>query len=526
MKKYVLILFAFLTVFSEGCKKFLDINHDPNNLETNNVKPELLFPAAVENSAAMLGSYGLLLGEIWSQHWTSADNAPQYQAEDSYQVTAGDFNYDLGIWRGLYTGALMDYEQIRIKTLAEENWSYYFMATTMQCYVFQILADFWDEIPMSDALKNKPPKYDNGQAVYDTLIARLNFAIAHFDDWNAVTSDYPENDDLIFNGNEDNWLAFANTLKLKIFLRQVYVRPQMVDSVKKMITDGTIFLTVDAKFNDFIDQQGRDNYMYAMEWRGGNTNMRASQTLLEFLKQPNQLVDANQEDSRYHYIFETNEADTFSGMLQGDFRNRYSFPGNSDPALSSPLITPTMPFYFMSKAESYFLQAEAYLRNEDLVSAKVAYENGILADYERLRETVLGAGAYVHTYPTLAISEICEGNAYANFDNAADFEARLEKIIVQKWIALANIGGFEAFFEHNRTGYPRESNLRPGTTQFLTDYIKGQWIVSVTGVLSAPVEFPKRLIFTSTEQNKNPDNVPDIKPLNVKVWWDVKSYPY
>ncbi len=509
MKKIIIILFVGIIILSTGCGKFLDVNHDPNRLEPDQVTVDLVFPAAVENNASILGSYGLMLGEIWSQHWTSADNAPQYQGEDSYQVTSGDYNYDIGLWRGLYAGCLMDYQKVTTDALADSNWTYYLMATVMQAYTFQVLDDFFDQIPVKEALKGNVPHYDTGDSVYTELIRRINYALAQ--DLNAETCMKVGKDDLIFGGDMVSWIKFANTLKLKMYLREIYVNPNVINDIQKMYTDGDLFLTTDAKFDDFVDESGRDNYMYSMEFRGGNINMRASKTLLDYL--------IGKSDGRYKFIYKpANKAGDFLGMYQGDFRNVYSYPGNKDPDLSSPRIISTMPFYFMSAAESYFLQAEACMRLANGNDADL-YKAGVLADVSRLEQTFLTVDTSLRAIDTTVIFN------YANYSDATTDEDKLELIITQKWIALANIGGWETFFEHNRTGYPRESSVKPADDAFNSQYVKGQWIPSVTGALPPPNYFPRRLIYTSSEQSKN-QYTPTVEPLSARVWWDVKTYTY
>ena len=258
MKKILAISLTLLMLFTVGCEKFLDINHDPNNPETSTV--QLVFPAAVTSTMYYLGSYGQMLGEIWAQHWTSDANAPQYQGEDSYNVTAGDYNYDIGIWRGLYAGPLMDYEWVRNTAMENQNWTYYLMATVMQCYTYQVLADLWEDIPVHEALQGFPPNYDMGSNVYDTLIARIDFALSK--DLNAETCETPEEDDLIFNGDMDKWVKLANTLKLKIYLREADARPDVAQAgISALYSSGANFIDEDVVYDEFIDQSGKDNPM-------------------------------------------------------------------------------------------------------------------------------------------------------------------------------------------------------------------------------------------------------------------------
>lgn len=490
MKNIKLILLTGIILSFAGCSKFLDVNNDPNNPSESSVK--YVFPAGVENTASVFGGYWLNLGEIWSQHWTSASNAPQYQAEDSYNITAGDYSYDINGWQSLYTRCLTDYEWTKENSKENENWTYYLMAETMQCYTYQVLADFFDQIPLSDALKKHPATFDLGQNVYDTLITRLDTALNK----DFEKGDNPRESDVVFGGNIDDWKAFANTLKLKIYLRERFVRPTIAEQgIRKLYTDGVQFLNKDAMFNDFADESGRDNYMYALEFRGGNINMKASNTLLLYLE--------DKSDPRIDYLFEEGSAG-HKGMYQGDFRNVYSGVTNKDQ-LSSPIVSPVQPVYFISEAESYFLQAEACMLGWGTGNAEDLYKMGINAHYERMGVTENPEDIYT-------------GLGYAVYPNGTQ-EENLKAIIVQKWLSMANTQGMESFFEHNRTGYPSESSILPGDDDYPDNLVPGEFTVSVTGVLSLPILFPKRLLFPSSEQSTN-NNVPPVESLNVPVWWD------
>lgn len=512
MKKLIFIIIPLISLL--GCKKFLDVNTNPNNLSLDYQKEELIFPAAVENNANVFGRYILFLGEIWSQHWTSAAQAPSFQQEDSYQVTAGQYGYDLGTWRNIYSGALKDYEVVRELAFNNKNWTYYLMATVMQCYIYQVLVDIWDQIPMSDALKSHPPKFDTGKQVYDSIIARLDFALSQ--DLEASTCQKPDKIDLVFNGNMDNWKSFANSIKLKIFIRQIEANPSIINTIQNFLNTNPTFLSKDASFTHFVDESGKDNYTYSHEWRSGNTNIRASRTILEYLK--------DKSDKRYKVFFSPASGSDYNGMFQGDFRNQYTFPGNQKPVVSSPRIFATMPMYFMTKEEVEFLLAEAYMRLGDETKAEQYYIQAITSNHERLKQIYQGITLDpVDNSFTQDPSTVYNG--YAKYQPTDSFEVKLELIIVQKWIALTNIGGLETFFEHNRTKYPREYG-KIDEDYINGQYKKGYWIVSCTGVLPETSPYPRRLIYPSIEQNKNSANVPQIKQLYESVWWDVKVKPY
>jgi hypothetical protein len=502
MKKILIYTTLLFILLFAGCAKFLDVNHDPNNPSDSDVK--YVFPAGVEAISGVFGGYWLNLGEIWSQHWTSASNAPQYQTEDSYNITSGDYSYDSNGWQWLYYGGLNDLEWVKNRAKTDGNWTYYLMAETMQCYSYQILADFFDNIPMSNALQGVPATFDPGVQVYDTLIARLDYALSK--DLSVTTAEDPAEADIVFLGDMESWKMFANTLKLKIFLRQRFVSGRELiaeNGIKAMYNAGVQFLDKDAamRSGNFEDFEGRSNYMYEMEFRSGNTNMKASRTLLDFL-----LLQT--ADNREDFLFEPGSTG-HKGMYQGDFRNVYS---NVDDRalLSAPIISPVQPVYYISEAESYFLQAEACMLGWGTGDAQLLYNAGIDTHFQRIGagdgSAVYGTGAYgIYPFP------------------GENREENLEAIIFQKWISMTNTQGIESFFEHNRTGYPRESTIKPGDLDYPTGLTAGEFTVSVTGVLAPPVVFPKRLLYPSSEQSTNP-NTPSVVPLNVPVWWDVRDY--
>ncbi len=113
-------------------------------------------------------------------------------------------------------------------------------------------------------------------------------------------------------------------------------------------------------------------------------------------------------------------------------------------------------------AESYFLMAEAALRGWNMGgTAKQFYEEGIKVSFKA--NGVSGADAYL-TSTTKQTAYVDPKNSANNspaisnvtvaWDEAADFQVKLEKIITQKWIAMFP-EGTEAWSEFRRTGYPK-----------------------------------------------------------------------
>jgi hypothetical protein len=474
MKNLSIWLLCLLLLGSAACSDFLDTNTSPNEPSTAPVN--LVFPAATGSAAYVIGGWYQILGGMWAQHWTQSTGASQYRNIDSYDLQNDAF--DDRQYGELYSGAINDLEYIRSTSKEDENWSYYLMATVIQAYTYQVLVDLYDQIPFTDALKgtegNLTPRFDNGQLVYDSLIERIDYALSK--NLAAVTSQAPGNDDVIFQGDLDNWVQFANTLKLKIYLRQSESRAAVAQAGVQSLFANPNFLSDDASFKAFKDEVDNRNPVYETGVDRLAGNITVSRTLHSYLE--------DNLDPRIDAImnYPATSPTAHSTLVQGNYLA--ATPTNI-AGLSTPTLGPTDPVFFMSAAESYFLQAEAVVRYGVSGDAAGLYESGIDASFEKF------------DVPDPA-SVYGPGDAY-EFPSAGTTEAKIEAIITQKWVSMANSQGLEGFFEQNRTKYP----------DFFTP--------AVNNVTSG--QLPRRLAFPQSERLRNPANVPAIQPLTNPVWW-------
>jgi hypothetical protein len=467
-------LLALLMTVATACDDYLDINTDPNNPSEATV--DLVFPAGISSVAFTLGGQWQILGSFWSQHWTQSTGANQYAVIDDYNITETQYDRE---YSELYSGALNDLNWVSQRAAEEENWNYYLMAEVMKAYTYQVLVDLYDKVPYFEALRGSEdttPAFDDGDAIYDDLIVRINEALSK--DLNAFTSMQPGRDDMVFQGDMANWIRFANTLKLKIYMRQTAARPQVAQAgITELFNSGAEFLDVDAEMAEYVDVEDFRNPYYAVQVSSagngrGNVDVAASNTLLETL------IAAG--DPRVNVIFNTPEAGGgHVGLDQGDYSNT-GFQNHV--SLSQPAVGPTHPVVFMSAAESKFLQAEAVERFGVAGDAAALYQEGIEANFEK--HGVSGAAALYGA-----------GGPY-EYDG-------VESIIFQKWIACANFNSLESHFERLRTGFPDHFTITPN---------------NITGGV-----FPRRLPYTSTELSNNAENLSAIggqKSVIQRTWWN------
>lgn len=482
MKKIFLTLTAAALLLSCSDADF-DINRDPDNLAAGNVSLRAELPAGIVGVGAAENAYYGLIGGFWAQYFTQGNSSNQYKSIDDYSIGTGD--YTAG-WAAMYDG-LGDLRNVKRLAEEQENWNYYLIATTLEVQASQVMADFYDQIPYSQAnsVSFLQPIFETGSAAYDLMEADLKEALSK--DLSTSQGDAPSNDDFVFAGDMDKWTAFANTQLLKIYLRQTEARPTVAQTgITTLLSSGVAFLNDDAAITQFENAPDRSNPLYETDRRQLNTqiNIRVSTTLYSYLEAS--------ADPRLDDLYD-DSYNSGGSMNQGDF--------NSNAAQTSFAVVKLNavdPVYFMTKEESLFLQAEALERYAAGAGAKAAYDSGVTA--------MITKKGYIAT-PLIAA-----GGAY-EYPATGDFQAKLKAIIMQKWTSFFPGNGFEGFFEQNRTGYPEISDV----AQTSDAYVPGEFAYSINGITGG--QFPKRLVFPQTVLTRN-TNAPGLIPNTTTVWWD------
>jgi hypothetical protein len=262
-----------------------------------------------------------------------------------------------------------------------------------------------------------------------------------------------------------------------------------------------ILLDKDVAVRNFENADSKSNPLYERDQRQLNTtnNLKACATFISYL-------EAN-SDTRIGRLF-TPVAGKFLGMITGSY-NVPSTEFEAPTLIASPILTPTMPVYWMTHAESELLIAEAYLRLGNVDNAKTHYENGVNASFDRMGADIgdLLSGAYA--FPV------------------SGFNSQLKAIIMQKWVDAADGGrGLESHIERVRTGYPEESAVSNQIEEgyVLPEiYIPGTLIYSKQGTSGGVL--PRRFPYPDSELNFN-SNAAEYKALTdadvilQRVWWN------
>lgn len=484
--KYFTLLLVIISLAS--CEDFLDVNIDPNNPVT--VTPDLVLPTAQLYTAQVIKNDRRLntLGNMFMYNWSTSDGFSWYTDEYKYNVTSSFYQ---GIFNDTYSGALKQYQ---ILDQLDSTYSCYkAIGKIMKAYHFQLLVDTYGDIPYFEALQRSgeaTPAYDDAKLIYEDLILQLTAAIKLIDD--NRSNKVPGADDIMFGGDMDSWKQFANSVKLRILVRQSsmsgrdgYIKEQL----NIIAQEGSGFITEDASVNPgYVAQENKQSPFwdaYGKDAAGtiqmNNNATCASDYIINFLK--------NTKDPRIDRIYEkpsTGHLGVPQGLLDYDTPvvDQYmpALVSNLGPGL---LKSASMDAVIYTLAECYLNQAEA--RQRGLITtgddAKTLYQKGIEASFNYLGAT--GAEGYY-----LQNVDLVGWDASPN---------KIKAIITQKWLATNGITAEQSWFDYNRTKFP--ANLP----------------VSMQG--STP-DRPVRLAYPSGEFSSNGDNVPaQPNVFTEKIFW-------
>jgi hypothetical protein len=485
-----ILLVSFLAIAFSSCKKdLLDINVDPNNPTTSSANPSLVLPAALNNSVGIYcnpsADARFAFAGLWLGHISYSGNYAIATENISYAITN---NFASGAYGNIYDN-LEDYDFVEKKGAATGNNFYRAIGILMKAYNFQTLVDLYNNVPYTDALQgtaNSKPKYDDGKAIYDDIGKRMDTAIALFK--TSVTGSI--GGDVMFLADATKWLKFANTVKLRLLLRQT----GRADRATYITTEaaklaGASFLDVDAAVNPgYLNSAGKANPFWGanINTSGTYTNdfYRAGQYFISFMQAHN--------DPRIGKYFKF--ASSPGGTYQGNYFGDQGIP-NSKTSEYGPGVLKSFdqPAYMMLAAESYFIQAEAAARTPALISgsAKTFYQKGVEQSFVNLGLTVAQAQAYYSQ----------AGDKEVNWDACTTFQEQLSLIIRQKWVALGLRNELECYNDYRRLTLPADVPL---STSPLS-----------TGIM------PKRLLYPQREYDVNGENVlaqGTITPAS-KIWW-------
>jgi hypothetical protein len=531
MNKLIKLSFiAIALVAFASCKKFVDVNDNPNiSIST---KASYVFTGALGTTYRnqVSGNVHITPG-TWTGFYGHSTSFTGGGAEKTYEFTNADFNAFDGLMDNI-----ADFQYV-IKNADQDGFA--FMkdpSNVMQCYLYQQLVDLYGDVPYGDAFKgteNILPTYGKQKDIYEDLVKRLDAAITSMKNTIWPTDAAITATDIYFQGNKGNWIRFANTLKLRILMRQSFMPGRdayITANINTTLADGYItanvlcspgYQVIAGKLNPFYNNWG---YNELNNVTSNHQFRKMGGAIINWLKR-SETTDAIPPAAA---VSATAAADTFRlqslawpkgtspSAISANLDDYTGIPlgqGSGYSTAGSSPIGPiqvqagfgTRPGMLMLLAEAYFIQAEAAFRYGIAFTgggAQQLYEAGILAHFRTCAApssagNVSNAGdAYAARYilrPLQNVSWVTSTN-------------KLRAILIQKWVSLCNINGLEAWSDYRKSSgstsvsVPILVRTRAGTTN----------------------PEPVRYLYPQRELDANSANVPTgIDRFTSKIFWDV-----
>ncbi|MCZ4243402.1 SusD/RagB family nutrient-binding outer membrane lipoprotein [Pedobacter punctiformis] len=499
MKKKLIYLFTASAILLGACKKgYLDINTNPNN--ATSAKPALILTGALNNTAASTTGHSIFysFAALWMNYWMTPGGVSGWYEERSYNFTT-NWSGSTTLWANVYDN-LTDYTYLETQGKASGQNFFVAVAKTMKAWDYQYLVDFYGNVPYSQAsqsVKFLTPKYDKGQEIYEDLAKQLDTAANLFKTASVAPGDASA--DIFAKGNVQKWGKFANTLKLRILLRQsqmpgreAYIKAE----IAKINANGMGYIgTGDGIFNNpgYLNTDGKQNPfwgVYGYKVDGTRTAshgyMLASTYGMDFLK--------NNADPRLAKMYNTvndNAGSTYVSLQWGQDVNFDQTIQTVSSIGEGVLKSYDQPQPIITDFESLFIQAEAAQRGWIAGDAKAYYEAAVKANFVYLGLTEAEAITYL------------ADQAVAKWDTNSD---KMALIIKQKWAAMNGTNDIEPWSDYRRLELPADMPI------------------SIASTVTTK-KIPVRMLYPQREYNTNSANViaeGTINQFTSRIFWDVQ----
>jgi hypothetical protein len=499
MRRNIFYLVPLAAIMFVSCKKFLDINTDPNNPTEIEVSKILPLAQRTLGDALAIGEDNGGLSQVlavYTHQMTTREESDQYGA------TGNEFYLQLA-WSKLFGtspppgaatpvfGVLNNIEDIIRVASADGNFKYVGIAKILKAYTYSQLVDVFGDVPYSEANKLKEgivyPKFDDDAAIYDSVFALINSGIADLTNTTPNTVN-PGSDDLIYGGNVTRWVKAANTLKLKLYT-QIRKVKNVSAEVNELLTTGNLINQTNESFLIPYGPIGAtdDRHPGFATYYATQRSNHVSPWFYEILKGYNARINNGNPDPRIpYYIY--NQINTTQASREGNAteyrdsafasiyfgsvgpdRDRsqqntlsvfgiYPVGGKYDDKSATTATgtsgTGAAPQRMITYADRLYLEAELMQVGVIAGDAKAKLDAAIKESFKQV-DYVISLVNSSQSVPALSGSAAVTNyinKVMAEYD-AGDANKKLEIIMTQKWIS--NIGNaVDQYTDIRRTGYP------------------------------------------------------------------------
>lgn len=461
MKRLFIVIFAACLVFNSGCKKFLDVNTNPNAPE---VAEANLYLAPMLHWMVTAPQYdGRFVGR-YTQNWMYVGGTVIPNWEKMGYDPASDNGSE--VWRDVYWSLGQNLVDMTRKAEAEQRWDLLGVAYILKAWGWQALTDLHGEITIKEAIDATRTSfsYDSQEFAYQEVQRLLNLAIVSLQRTDGFSnSTYLAVGDKIYNGDKSKWLKVAYGM-LALNLNHYSNKPALYKPAD-------VIAAIDKSFAGNADDlllaytnTGNDDTNF---WGPRRTNL-VTTTGLSFRQTQFivNLMNGTQFDKVVDPRMSRMLAPSADGTYNGLDINVLNF--GAVPAAKQPynfwgypgLVSSGVPTRYifddkskmpgMTYSQLQFIKAEAAYKMGDKVMALAAYKNAVSSHIDFVNARNSDNGQSPAQISALEKSNFLESPQIVPADPAA---LTLSHIMSQKYIAQWAWGHLETWMDMRRYHY-------------------------------------------------------------------------
>jgi hypothetical protein len=475
-KTTFILSFIALLVGGTGCKKYLDINTDPNRP----TKPSIggLLTTTTHNTALNV----FRVSNITSYYVQYLASPNSSSPTDIYDRV--DFS---GTWRNLYD-VLADLKDLEQQAIELNSSAHLGMSKIMMAINLSMIINLWGDAPFTEALTgvNLKPKYDNAQQLYNRCITLLDEGIAELRKTPTVTM-VPATD--FFHGPTlANATAWNSTARVNWIRTAFTIKARLLNQVSKLpaYNAANVLGAIDSAYISAAQESRVTIFPVRNPWATVARN-QASLVLDGWLS--SNFVNAmngttfGYTDPRLPRLTNLTRFNDYRGTRNGQGR---SGTGTTNDecylVLAGYFSGDASPLFVATFEEVKFIEAEAALRSGATTRAYTAYLAGIRASMDKIGVAAAARDAY------LALPQIAVGAT--NLTQGDIFREKYKAMFLQP-VTFDDARRFNFSY----TGFQLPLNA----------------------LLASPI---RRLDYPTSELSLNNSNVKSVPSLLDKLWWD------
>jgi len=464
--------FAVLVMSVVSCKKYLDINTNPNSPTSPAING--LLTRVTQNAA--LNVYRVSnITSYYAQYLASSNPASPTDVYEPIDASS--------TWTSLYDN-MTDAYDLEAIAKGQGATQYQGVAKILMAMDLHMVHNLWGDAPFTEAFSGATltPKYDGAEQIYQTCITLLTEGITLVQQAGStrtipVASGTGNRTDLIHNGSTDAWVRTAHALKARL-LNQL--------SKTGQYNTTNVLAEVDAAYTSIVNNAAITVFNVRNPWNQAAVN-NAGLLLDGWLS--SYYVDAL-DGSTFTYV-DPRLPLTASLTKFNDYRGTRNGAGRvgsgtqkeeSYISLTGYYSNTASPLFITSYEEVKFIEAEAAFRANNKTRAYAAYLEGIRANMNRMGVVAADRDAYVSN----AAISVGEANL------------TLQLIFQEKYKAL--------YLMPVTWDDARRFDYQYPAFQLPLNAVKPTYV--------------RRLVFPSVETSRNAKNVPPTPDVTDKMWWD------